>query len=191
MDCYEPDAAGLQRAHSMLTINAPRAIHELESLAAAQSTLAPLYLGWVYQHGNGVDEDLTQAEHWFKTALARGDATSSYYLGHLYRKTDRHREASDAFEQGANLGYLPSTYCLAMNFRDGKGRTPNADVAIQLFTSASEGGHIFARRALATYYLSGKFGLIKWMYGIWLFVNSVLKGIYLALRRSNDSRLMA
>ena len=190
-NCYEPDADRLLQAHSLLATNAVEAVRELEALAAAQSTLAPLYLGWAYQKGDGVIQDTTQAEHWFKTALARGDATSSYYLGHLYGKLSLHQKASDAFERGSELGYLPSTYCLAMNIREGKGRPIDMNRVLQLLTTASTMGHVFARRSLATLYLSGRFGLAKYLFGMWLFASSIAKGFYLSILRADDSHLLA
>lgn len=189
--CYEPDADRLQQAHSLLATNAFEAVRELQALAEAQSTLAPLYLGWAYQHGDGVIQDTAQAEHWFKVALARGDATASYYLGHLYGKLSLHLKASDAFEMGSELGYMPSTYCLAMNIREGKGRPIDMDRVVQLLTTASTMGHVFARRSLATLYLSGKFGSVKYIYGMWLFMSSIAKGFYLSILRSDDIHLLA
>ena len=188
---YEPDIERLQRAYADRTIDTTRSINELLALAEAKSTLAPLYLGWAYQHGQGVPENTAEAARWFKAGLARGDATCSYYLGHLYDKTALHNEASDVFEQGSTLGYIPSTYCLAMNTLEGRGRQANLESALKLLALASGGGHVFARRTMATLYLSGKFGLLQFPRGIWLLVSSVIRGVYLAIFSPDDIRLKA
>lgn len=191
MACYEPDLERLQLAHNMLAFDPIGGVRELESLSALGSTLAPLYLGWACQNGSGTSQDDKLAKQWFAVALARGDATSSYYLGHLHLKLAQYREASDAFEQGLELGYAPSIYCLAMNILEGKGREKNEDRAIQLLESSSDLGHVFARRSLASAYLSGRFGGSKFVLGIWLLADSIAKGVYLSIRNADSDRLRA
>jgi TPR repeat protein len=151
--------------------------------------MAPLYLGWAYQEDGQPEAYLIEAERWFLVAIERGEPSASYYLGHLYKKTGQHDKARDAFSQGASKGHLPSMYCLAKNLlRQGHG-SAESEKAMELLKEASRRGHVFAIRAMASMYLSNRFGWFRFPYGCWLWIVAVGKGLALALSNSDDDRL--
>ena len=191
MNDHEPNIDRLRAAHGLLKTNPQQAVKELEALSELGSSMAPLYLGWAFQNGDGVLQNEVQAEHWLRLSLDRGEMLASYYLGHLYTKLGRYEEANAVFEKGSNLGYSPSTYCLAMNILEGKPVPKNADRAKRLLEIASGQGHVFALRSLASLYLSGEFGLLKIAYGVWLWGISVLRGARMLMSNSDDDRLRA
>jgi hypothetical protein len=41
-------------------------------------------MGWMYQHGNGVSQDDTEAMKWYRKAADAGNATAMYNIGWLY-----------------------------------------------------------------------------------------------------------
>jgi TPR repeat protein len=185
----EPDMSRLLNAHKNLKTNPEYALSELRTLAELGSTSAPIYLGWTYQYGEGVEKDLQMAEYWFKKSIAGGERMASYFLGKLYCIEQRYEEANSAFELSSNLGYFPATYCLAMNIKEGKGRTKDIDVAVNLLKSSAKHGHLFSNRALASIYLSGRFGLWKALYGIFLILKSLPRLITIAINDIEDDRL--
>lgn len=188
---YEPDIARLQLAHEQLQTEPKQAISELEQLAEMGSAKAPLYLGWACQKGDGTPPDQARAEHWYKMSVARGDTLSTYFLGNFYAGSGRYAEANLAFEEGCRRGDAPSTYCLAMNLLEGKPAPENAERARSLLETASAQGHVFALRALASLYISGKFGTRKIAYGVWLLAKAVASGAWIAIRSTDDDRLRA
>ena len=93
--------------------------HRADDLAAAVATLSQLVekgsvrahvcLGWLYQQGEGVPQDLAQAEQLFRVASAGGDAEADDYLGHLYRNRGAYAKARESFALGAARGNLACT----------------------------------------------------------------------------------
>lgn len=187
----EPSLAQLQSAYAMLGTAPQEAIIALQALAEKGSALAPLYLGWAAQEGNGTVKDVLKAEYWFKIAIEREEETSAYYLGHLYLALGRHEDSNWAFEKGSNWGHSPATYCLAMNIIDGKAESQSLERARGLLEVASNQGHAFARRALASLYMSGQFGILKIPQGLWLLLQAIVGGGIAAFRGRNDDRLRA
>ena len=160
-------------------------------LADIGSSMAPLYLGWIYQNGKLVKQDSSMAEYWLKLSLERGEIIAAYYLGHHYLRLERNSDAVSAFEQGTKNGSVASKYCLAMAILDGKGVTTDLDKARQLLGESSEGGHVFATRQLASMYLSGSFGAVGRLFGIALWIKAVITGTYFAIKMPEDERLRA
>lgn len=189
MNDREPSVDRLQAAHSLLKTNPQQAVQELETLAEMGSAMAPLYLGWSYHNGDDLPKSNEKAEYWLKQSLARGELLASYYLGHFYSSLERYAEANIAYEQGSEAGYLPSTYCLAMNLLEGRPEPKNMDIAKQLLENAANRGHAFAMRALATLYLSGRCGNMKIAYGVWLWLRAIWRGLLVAMRDVDDDRL--
>lgn len=46
--------------------------------------LAQFNLGALYEHGRGVEKDLTEAAKWYRKAAEQGNALAQYYLGTFY-----------------------------------------------------------------------------------------------------------
>lgn len=187
----EPDADRLRASYEALETNPAHAIQELKMLTSIGSTMAPMYLGWIYQTGEVIKKDDSEAERWFKLSLERGQKLASYYLGHLYLRLGRNADAVEAFEQGSKLNCMSSKYCLAMAILDGKTGAPDIDKAKRLLTEASEKGHVFAMRSLASMYLSGNFGMFGRVHGIALWGRAVITGVFYAIKASDDERLRA
>lgn len=188
---YEPDADRLRVSYEALETNPEHAILELKVLASIGSAMAPLYLGWIYQSGEVVTKDDAEAERWLKLSLERGQKLASYYLGHFYLRQARKSDAVETFKQGSKLGSMSSKYCLAMAIQDGMAGTPDPDRVKQLLTEASEDGHVFAMRSLASIYLSGSFGMFGRLRGMALLIRAVITGAFYAAKAPDDERLRA
>lgn len=192
MNDKEPDIERLQAAHSLLNSSPKQATKELEALSELGSAMAPLYLGWIYcGNDDGAPQNSTKAEYWLRQSLDRGEMQASYYLGHLYSRLGRYEEANAAYEHGSAVGYSPSTYCLAMNILEGKPEPKNLERAKQLLETASNQGHAFALRSLASLYLSGQYGWLKIGYGLWLWLRAIARGVLITVRNVDDDNLRA
>ena len=65
-----------------------------KTLQAAEqgNAKAQLYLGWMYDNGQGVRQDYTQAVQWYRKAAEQGDAEAQYNLGLMYYKGEGVRQ---------------------------------------------------------------------------------------------------
>ena len=188
---HEPDVYRLESAYGAINTRPEHAIQELEVLAGIGSSMAPLYLGWIYQTGDSVIKDDAKAEYWFKLSADRGQKLAAYYLGHHYLKLGRNADAIRVFERDAAAGSIASKYCLAMAILGGESGKPEFDKARKLLTESAAEGHVFAMRALASMYLSGKLGMLGRLYGLGLWGKAVITGLYLAVKVPDDERLRA
>lgn len=48
------------------------------------NAMAQYFLAQMYRKGEGVDKDLTQAEHWYRKAATQGNKLAQYNLGWMY-----------------------------------------------------------------------------------------------------------
>ena len=56
-----------------------------DKAAAQKDACAQHAIGWMYDSGEGVDEDMTQAFAWYEKAAQQGLSKSQFNLGVLYR----------------------------------------------------------------------------------------------------------
>lgn len=122
-----------------------------------------------YFHGNGVERDPAQAEHWFAEAAKSEDADALFGLGVIYRNAGlraarggeaegagkAHAEATDYFERAARKGHVEATYQLSLAYRYGEGVERNRLKARELTGLAAERGHAESQYQLANNYARG------------------------------------
>src|SRR5262245_7466905 len=60
------------------------AFQEFGQLAGSGDMDAAVWLGFLYQQGQGTAQDFAQAMHWFSRAADAGNAEAMVYVGHLY-----------------------------------------------------------------------------------------------------------
>ena len=100
----DPAADTADAAFADRDTNPPAVLARLSALAAQGSSRAPVLLGWMYQEGLGVAQDLKEAERQYQAASALGCSQGDYYLGYLYRHQGAQTEAHSAFARGAARG---------------------------------------------------------------------------------------
>ncbi len=57
---------------------------EMKALADQGDAMAQLYLGSMYDNGEGVPENDAEAVKWYRKAADQGDAMAQLYLGSMY-----------------------------------------------------------------------------------------------------------
>jgi len=75
----EPDLKRLQDAYALLSTDTPRALRELEELAASGSVASMGYLGNTYKDGSYADP--LKAEQWLIAAYEKGSSDAALSLG--------------------------------------------------------------------------------------------------------------
>ena len=140
--------------------------------------MSMLYLGEMYRKGDGTKKDLVQAESWFQRAADKGSNLAKYHLGKVYLETGRFIEAKGAFEIGVAEGFAPAIYVLGWmysghGFRDMR-------LARDLLEQASSLGHLLAKKSLACLLLSGRFGPLQFLRGIWIALDIIKRSLKIA-----------
>lgn len=95
------------------------AAREFRPLAEGGDVTAQYRLGIMYDLGQGVQRDTTQAEHWLRLAAVQGHAEAQFALGLLY-EVGRGGHWSPAesrwwIRQAANQGHLEALHWLVTN----------------------------------------------------------------------------
>jgi tetratricopeptide (TPR) repeat protein len=79
-----------------------------EKAAAGDNTDAMVYLGALYENGQGVAQDHAKARDWYEKAAAGDNATAMFNLGWLYENghgvTQDYAKAREWFEKAADKG---------------------------------------------------------------------------------------
>ena len=133
-----------------------RGVSLIQAAAQADDAAGLMFLGMLYEHGNGVARDYAKAAELYTRAVSKGYAPAYARLGHLHLRglgvRQRLRTAYDLFEQGARMGDPLSQLRLgqlALNgfvgpqgeFLPRRSSSPNNEMAVQLFSQAAAQGN--------------------------------------------------
>jgi len=113
-------------------------------------------LGWLYEYGKGVGQDLKEAAEWYRKAAGENEHFAAYYLGWMYadgRGVARDdTEAARWFREAADEGNSKAMIALGCMHAAGRGLPQSNEEAIKWLRRASEKGDAQARTLLGTAY---------------------------------------
>lgn len=182
----EPDLDRLYCAINAIETNPNFAMAEFKDLADAGSTQSMVYLGYLYGSGIGVEKSPKSGEMWYKKAELSGSIEARYRLSNVFIYQGRFKEALDLLKILENVGYTPGLYSLGAMYMRGQGVDKDMNLARKYWSFASERGHLIARRDLASVYLTGKFGFLNLIKGIW-WKMTIFIPIFMTLRQNSYS----
>jgi hypothetical protein len=78
------DASAPVAASPDATIGPPAIPTELWNAAKQGEPNAQFNIGFLYESGNGVSQDFSEAMRWYRKAADQGDADAQFHLGNLY-----------------------------------------------------------------------------------------------------------
>ncbi|MFT6987229.1 MAG: TPR repeat protein, partial [Psychromonas sp.] len=137
-----------------------RAMQLWKPLAEAGDPAAQYTLGWLYESGQGVTQNYTQAIYWYTKAADKGDAAAQYVLATMYNKGTgvilNHQEAVKWFLKAANQGDAIAQFQLGTHFQQGLGVVQSDSESLHWFTKAATQGHLTAQINLGKIYQSGR-----------------------------------
>lgn len=114
---------------------------------------AALRLGLMYDVGQGVPRDTTQAWHWYQIAADAGNANAMFNLGVLYDSgigaPVNRTQAAHWYALAAEKGYPRAEYNLAVLFERGDGVRKDLKEAAKWYAAAARAGVPAARARLA------------------------------------------
>ncbi len=109
-------------------------------------------LGYMYEKGNGVSEDYSEAVRWYREAAEQGYATAQYNLGCMYYGgkgvSKDYTEAIRWFRMAAEQGNARAQYNLGMMYENGIGVSEDVNEAVRWYRKAGEQGIAYAQDRL-------------------------------------------
>lgn len=169
----KPDGAEAQRAAApetpagefaagvkeFRTKNFNAALAHFGKAAAAGHAPAQNYLGYMYRHGFGVEQDYAKALSWYHKAAAQNHAGALNNIGYMHRHglgvAENFDEARNWFRRSAERNDPAGQYNLGQMLADGVGAAPDYREAMKWYKAAAEQGHPRAAMGVAHLYAQG------------------------------------
>jgi TPR repeat protein len=86
---------------------------------------AQFRLGWLYETGNGAQQNAITAAHWYRQAAVQGHLEAQYQLGlfsfHGFGLPQDDAQAASYFFEAANKGHAKAQYGLGVLYQTGRG----------------------------------------------------------------------
>ncbi len=127
---------------------------------------AELRVGIMYDTGQGVPQNFTEALKWYKLSANQGNAIAQNNLGVMYLQGEgvaqNYFEAAKWIQQSANQDYSKAEMNLGFMYADGSGVRQNSINALGWFRKAAEQGDPAAQRNLGNIYSKEK--IVTWDY---------------------------
>lgn len=131
------------------------AMREFEPLASQGHAQSQFGIGLMYQNGEGVAKNGTEAVKWFRLAANQGNATFQWYLGRAYDKgqgvAQDYKEAVKWYRLAANQGYSSAQNDLGVMYAKGQGVAQDDKEAVKWYRLAANQGNADSKTNLAYY----------------------------------------
>ena len=128
--------------------------------AEAGNTEAQVGLAEIYAIGAGVEQNLREAEKWYRRAAEAGHPEAQLALGNLCAGAPQERRAhSDAviwYRRAADQGLKEAQYNLALMYQTGRGVALDLAESAKWYRHAAEQGYADAQACLGHLYMTGK-----------------------------------
>jgi TPR repeat protein len=120
---------------------------------------AQFWLGHMYQEGNGVALDATEAVKWYRKSAEQGDADAQFWLGYMYYKGNgvalNTTEAVKWFRKSASQGNADAQSTLGDMYYKGKGVALDLEEAARWYRESADQGNADAQFLLGYMYRNG------------------------------------
>ena len=145
-------------------ITGDNTLEEIIKAANRGQASAQSILGERYYHGDGVEQDYTEAIKWLRLAAEEGDANAQFYLGLSHSLgqgvVQDDREALKWHRLAAQQGIAESQFYLGLIYDSGNGVPENDREAVKWYRLAAEQGYDNAQYYLGLSYDLGE-GVIE------------------------------
>jgi len=146
-------AAQYAEAVRLLQAKNPKGIAELKEAAEAGLPAAQFHLARLYESGEGVRKDETEARRWTEQAARGGDAKAMHNLAlYYFEGVGGMKDTSAAaiwFRRAAEKGVTDSQYNLGRLYEEGYGVTQDPKTAYRWYLAAAQSGDAEAQAAAA------------------------------------------
>jgi TPR repeat protein len=155
----EADPAAIHRAYDLLKTDPAESFRQFLALAEGGSVWSMAHVGNLFEYGPGIALDLVQAENWYLRAYQAGSDYALIWLGDLYQKSRRYRQAQAVFRTGVERSFVPAMFRLAWSYWNSPDWPQKRDEAMALLERGAAAGDLSAKRFLAAAMTRGRFGL--------------------------------
>ena len=133
--------------------------HELKTKAAHGDVEAQYAVATIYEKGEGITKDYSQAAMWYGKAADQGHGKAQFWLSRLYDnglgvKTNQVK-AIAWLTKSANHGYAPAQLNLGKRYQDGDGVPKDDAKAVRWYQAAANQGVPWAQFNLGRMYYNG------------------------------------
>lgn len=153
------DARGLELMHKNNPADDRKACKLFRRAAEKGYAKSQYRLGYCYQTGRGVKQDLVTANEWYLKAAKQGHVDAQYKLGHSYRVGRgvevKLVEALQWYMKAAEQGDAGAQHNVALMYATGQGTTRNVRKAVEWYQKAANQGHPAAQYELTVRYRDG------------------------------------
>ena len=136
------------------------AVIRLQERAVQGDVEAQFNLGYMYDTGEGVQEDDVEAARWYRLAADQGDVNAQHNLGLMYDTGEGVQEddveAARWYRLAADQGYVNAQYNLGLMYDTGEGVQEDDMEATRWYRLAAEQGNASAQYALGLAYARSK-----------------------------------
>ena len=114
-----------------------KAVELYRKAAELGGEYAQYSLGYCYQRGHGVKEDIEEAIKWYLEAFKKGFTLAAYYLGECYYSDERFEESFQWFNKAKGVN-IDAWYYLGLLYFNGKGTKCNKDKAKECWSKVTK-----------------------------------------------------
>lgn len=140
--------------------NYQKAVQIWQSLAEGGDISAQYSLGWMYESGQGVQQDNKKAAEWYKKSALQGSEAAQYVLATMFEKgsgvKQNNKQALRFFILAAQQGDATSQFQVAYYYQSGRGVNKNITKSIFWYQKAAKQGHVNAKINLGSLFQLGQ-----------------------------------
>jgi len=119
-------------------------LREIKKLAESGDVEAQFNLGLMYDQGQGVPQNYSEAVKWYRKAAEQGHADAQYFLGTMYVQGQgvplNYAEATKWLQKAAEKGLTDAQFILGGMYYHGQGVLKNFQAAYVWWSIASANG---------------------------------------------------
>ncbi len=160
----QPIAHAASANSSIASETASDVLASLKEAAHQGDADAQFHLGGMYETGEGIEQDVSQALAWYRLAANQGHAAAQFHLGVMYETgKDVKKDKSQAvawYRLAANQGHADAQYYLGDKYEHGIGVEQDKSQALVWYFLAANQGHAEAQNQVVSFYFYG-LGVIK------------------------------
>jgi uncharacterized protein len=135
------------------------ALRLLRPLAERGDALAQVYIGTMYERGDGVPQDLAEALRWYRKAAEQGEATAETKLGSMYFDgkgiPQDYAAAATWYRKAANQGDADAENNLGSMYFNGSGVPKDHAEAMSWYRKAAQQGNAYGQFNVGRLYTLG------------------------------------
>ena len=136
------------------------ALQEWLPLAEQGDAQAQAYVGFLYEHGNGLPQDTSEAVRWYSLSAGQGYAAGQFKLGEMYYRgwnvfaVRNYDKALKWLRLAADQDHIIAQSYLGMMYRDGTGVPQDYAEAVKWYRSSAS--YLGSQHNLSVMYQNGE-----------------------------------